>query len=208
MSVQLEQGQFAAHVLRGLGIPVTQLSVTKLMAWEQQEGGNWHNSARYNPLNTTLALPGAGNTGTQGNIKVYTSWQQGIEATVKTLQAPSYGGIISNLKSKGDLASFETAVNGSPWGTKFPGNGNGGGEGRGASSVLGGETNLPKDAEEGASKAESAVEGALGGIWGKLGEFALTTGLLLVGLVLVVYGIMVAVRPRDRAGEIPIPVPV
>lgn len=60
------------------------------------------------------------------------------------------------------------------------------------------------------AKPQEAVE-ALGFSWGKLGEFALTTVLLLVGAVLVVYGIMVAARPRDRALSLPtppVPVPV
>jgi membrane-bound lytic murein transglycosylase B len=37
----------------------------------------------------------------------------------------------------------------------------------------------------------------------ELGKFALTAVLLLVGAVLLVYGIMVAVRPRDRALSVP-----
>jgi hypothetical protein len=147
-NVQLEQGQFAEKVFKHLGIPLTQMSLTKFMAWMQQEGGNWHNSARYNPLNTTLAEPGAGNTGTQGNIKVYVSWQQGIDATVRTLKGSAYTGILANLAGTGDLASFESAVNASPWGTRFPGGGKGGGEGRGPSSIPGGETNLPQDVEK------------------------------------------------------------
>ena len=48
------------------------------MRGQHAEGGHWHNQARYNPLNTTQSEPGAGNTGSQGNIKVYKSWDQGL----------------------------------------------------------------------------------------------------------------------------------
>jgi hypothetical protein len=206
-SRQHEQAEFAEKVLGGLGIPFNTTSMTKFMAWEQQEGGNWSNSAKYNPLNTTLALPGAGNTGSQGNIKVYTSWQQGVEATVKTLGGSAYAGIRANLAGSGDLASFETAVNASPWGAKFPGGGKGGGEGRGPSSIPGGETNLPEDAEKAASKATAWV----GELTSFAGKEVITGVLLLAGAFLIVYGIMVAVRPRESAMSLPrmpIPVPV
>lgn len=42
-------------------------------------------------------------------------------------------------------------------------------------------------------------------LWPKVGELALTAVLLIAGAVLVVYGIMVSVRPADRALSIPIP---
>jgi hypothetical protein len=199
-------------VLKWLGIPFTNQSMIKFMAWEQQEGGNWNNSAKYNPLNTTLALPGAGNTGAQGNIKVYRSWEQGVEATVKTLQGGAYAGILANLRGSGDLASFESAVNASPWGTRFPGGGKGGGEGRGPSSIPGGETNLPEDAEKGAKALAGAATGWVGEITSFLGKELVTGVLLLAGAALVVYGIMVAVRPRESALSIPkpgfMPIPV
>lgn len=63
-------------------------------------------------------------------------------------------------------------------------------------------------AEEG---AEKALEDAAKFSWPQLGEFAVTAVLLLAGAVLVVYGIMVAVRPRESAlslPKMPIPVPV
>ena len=49
------------------------------------------------------------------------------------------------------------------------------------------------------------VGGIIGEIFAKLGGFALTGILLLAGALLVVYGIMVAVRPRERATSIPLP---
>lgn len=55
------------------------------------------------------------------------------------------------------------------------------------------------------AKPEGKGIGLVGEIFAQLGKFALTGTLLLVGAVLVVYGIMVAVRPRDRALSLPIP---
>jgi hypothetical protein len=215
-NVQLEQGQFAQDVSAQLGIPFNQLSMTKLMAWMQQEGGHWHNSARYNPLNTTLAMPGAGNTGTQGNIKVYTSWAQGVAATAQTLRSPAYKGVIANLSGNGNLASFEGAVNATPWGTKFPGGGKGGGEGRGPSSIPGGETNLPADAASAAAAAKKvatsipdAITGAVNSVKTGLISWALKVPLLIAAALLMIYGVMVAVRPRESAMSLPrLPVPV
>lgn len=110
---------FASAVLSGLGIGSTQQAVSDMVAWEAQEGGNWNNSAQFNPLNTTLNEPGAGNTGTQGNIKSYATWAQGVQATVSTLR--SYTGILNALRQSAPLAEFEATVNASPWGTHFGG---------------------------------------------------------------------------------------
>lgn len=113
-----EEQHFAEAVLQGVGVKPTEESLSKMLNWMRAEGGNWKNSAKYNPLNTTLALPGAGNTGAQGNIKVYKSWEQGVDATVKTLNGSQYGEIRKALGS-GGWEPFATAVNQSPWGTKL-----------------------------------------------------------------------------------------
>jgi hypothetical protein len=200
---------FAEAVLLNLGITPTSAAVTKFVAWENQEGGHWNNSALYNPLNTTLEMPGAGNTGTQGNIKVYQSWEQGMTATVKTLK--SYSGILRALKA-GTMAQFEAAVSASPWGTKFPGGG-AAGKGVGLGPVIKpGEhptgVNVQGAAEEGAKTVAEAAEGFS---WEKLANLGVEFVLLLAGAILVVYGIMVAVRPRESAlslPKMPMPVPV
>lgn len=87
---------FARQVLKGLGLPVTTANVNWLTAWESREGGHWENTAQYNPLNTTLAMPGSSTMNGVG-VRVYTSWQQGIEATVKTLAESRYSDIRSAL---------------------------------------------------------------------------------------------------------------
>lgn len=204
MSVQDEKVKFAQEVLGKLGIsPQNTGALQKFVAWENQEGGNWSNSARYNPLNTTLSKPGAGNTGTQGNIKVYTSWQQGVEATVQTLKAPAYRSIVATLGSDASPALFEEAVNASPWGTQFPGHGNGV-----IGTVLGAVGTAGKAANEAPANLAKEAAKALGFSWEASGEFALKLVLLLVGAVLVIYGIMVAVKPAGSGAPMPVPVPV
>lgn len=112
------QQQWATGVLRGLGITPTARSVSNLIGWANAEGGHTHNDARYNYLNTTQPMPGAGNTGSQGNIKVYKSLQQGIQATVKTLRNGRYGSIIHALS--GSPQQLAQAIDSSPWGTHNP----------------------------------------------------------------------------------------
>lgn len=108
--------QWAASVLHGLHIPQTPGGVRALVGWAKLEGGHFNNDARYNPLNTTLNLPGSGDTGSQGNISVYKDWHQGVEATVKTLKNGRYDGIIAALRG-GNPAKVAAAVGASPWGT-------------------------------------------------------------------------------------------
>lgn len=100
---------FADALLSALGDPVTSADVTTLVFWENHEGGNWHNDARYNPLNTTQPEPGSGVTGSQGDIGVYVSWDQGIEATVTTLHNGFYPTIVASLASGAGLSSVDDA---------------------------------------------------------------------------------------------------
>lgn len=90
---------FADALLVALGDPVTDADVSSIVDWEAREGGNWHNSATFNPLNTTQAEPGSGVTGTQGNIGVYVSWDQGVQATVDTLTNGFYDDIVAALRA-------------------------------------------------------------------------------------------------------------
>ena len=107
---------FASSVLRGLGIHQTPGAVRALVGWMKAEGGHWHNDAKYNPLNTTQPMPGAGNTGSQGNIKVYRDWNQGVQATVKTLENGRYQPILHAL-AQGDPNRVAQAIGQTPWGT-------------------------------------------------------------------------------------------
>lgn len=115
----LNPAQFAANLLKGLGDQVTPARVGALEAWEAQEGGNWHNDASYNPLNTTQSEPGYHEVGTQGDIGAYLNWQQGLHATLQTLENGRYSGILNALKNGASIQQVEQAISSSPWGTKF-----------------------------------------------------------------------------------------
>lgn len=94
---------FATALLNALGAPLTNANVQSIVAWENREGGNWHNNAKYNPLNTTLNEPGASSINSVG-VRAYTSWNQGIQATLSTLNS-GYSDIVSALKSGQGLGS-------------------------------------------------------------------------------------------------------
>ena len=90
-------GDFAVALCRSLGAPVTQSNVQFIIAWAHVEGGNWNNAAHFNPLNTTLDLPGATSMNSVG-VKAYTSWDQGIAATAATLRNGRYDDIVAALQ--------------------------------------------------------------------------------------------------------------
>jgi hypothetical protein len=111
---------FAQALLQSLGKPISSQNVAAIVAWEKQEGGNWNNPAKYNPLNTTQQEPGSITlTGSaQGHIQAYTSWQQGLDATVATLHNGDYQPILDALTSGStSVGAFGQAVGSTPWGT-------------------------------------------------------------------------------------------
>jgi cell wall-associated NlpC family hydrolase len=122
---QVTPQTFATALLQKLGAPATPQNVSSLVGWQAREGGNWNNTAKYNPLNTTQKEPGSGDTGSQGDIGVYKNWGQGLKATVDTLNNGDYGDIVGALKSgkglSGSLAGLHTwsgggysSIDGSP----------------------------------------------------------------------------------------------
>jgi peptidoglycan hydrolase CwlO-like protein len=113
---QFTQLTWAKALLVAMRLPVTADNVAAVTAWEMAEGGHWYNTAYYNPLNTTQSMPGATVFNSVG-VKAYTSWKQGLEATVKTLKNGYYGGIIDALRRGNDASGVAAAVGASPWGT-------------------------------------------------------------------------------------------
>ena len=113
---QFTQLTWAQALLVAMRLPVTADNVAAITAWEMAEGGHWYNTAYYNPLNTTQDMPGATVFNSVG-VKAYTSWKQGLEATVKTMKNGYYGSIIEALKRGNDSAAVAQAVGASPWGT-------------------------------------------------------------------------------------------
>jgi hypothetical protein len=139
------QAEFATSLLTGLGAPLTEGNVKALTTWMRFEGGHWKNSAKYNPLNTTLKVPGATSMNSVG-VKAYANWDEGLQATISTLtgskaDARGYTAIVNALKAGTDPNSVLDAVNNSAWlsgktgkpGYKFPTIKGGGDVGYGAS---------------------------------------------------------------------------
>lgn len=111
---------FANALLGELGLPDTQTNVNNIVGWENSEGGNWHNTATFNPLDTTQQEPGSHvmGGGNSSGVQAYTNWQQGLDATVQTLQAGDYGypGILSALNTNQGWLGFRQSVENSAWG--------------------------------------------------------------------------------------------
>jgi murein DD-endopeptidase MepM/ murein hydrolase activator NlpD len=139
------QAEFATGLLTRLGAPLTEGNVKALTTWMRFEGGHWKNSAKYNPLNTTLKVPGATSMNSVG-VKAYANWDEGLQATISTLtgskaDARGYTAIVNALKSGTDPNAVLDAVNNSAWlsgktgkpGYKFPTIKGGGDVGYGAS---------------------------------------------------------------------------
>ena len=116
------QQAWARTLLGKLGKPATADNVRALTTWAAWEGGQWHNSAHYNPLNTTQPEAGATNMNKEG-VKSYKSWDQGYAATVETLNNGRYKSILSALTKGNNVGSVLSAVDHSPWGTHIPGYG-------------------------------------------------------------------------------------
>jgi hypothetical protein len=96
------QTTWAQALLAAIGAPTSSSNVNSIVTWENREGGNWHNTAKYNPLNTTYPMPGSSNMNNLGGgqgVQAYTSWQQGLEATVDTLKSSSYSDIVGALQA-------------------------------------------------------------------------------------------------------------
>jgi hypothetical protein len=107
---------WAKALLQQLGMPLTAHNVAAITAWEVAEGGHWHNSAHYNPLDTTMPEPGASAMNSVG-VKAYVSWAQGFTATIATLRNGYYGGILAALQAGNNAIAVADAVAASPWGT-------------------------------------------------------------------------------------------
>jgi hypothetical protein len=106
---------FAHAVLARLGLPESANNVAALVAFQANEGGHMANAAAYNPINTTLKLPGS-HPVTPVGVQAYSSWDQGIEATARTLAQSNMSAITAALKRSAPPDETLRAVAGSPWG--------------------------------------------------------------------------------------------
>jgi hypothetical protein len=154
---------FAAAVIKGLGGTPTPQSIANMVMWEGKEGGNWSNTAKFNPLNTSYQEQGSTNfnTGKSGSgVQAYLSWQQGVDATIKTLTGAhaadrGYTNIVKSLTSGGaSNADFFKLMQASSWDA-----GHYGGSGGSSSSATTSPTKVALDAAT--SKAMAASQAAL-----------------------------------------------
>ena len=109
---------FYKAVLKCLGAEPTKDNMLFMYAWRQSEGGK----AKNNPFNTTMKMPGATNiSNTSVGVKNYSTPEEGIEATCKTLKNGrdkyGYDKIIDGLKNDVGLKQLSDAVINSKWGT-------------------------------------------------------------------------------------------
>lgn len=107
-----EATNFYREILSRLGLPQTSENLLFMEAWRKAEGGK----ASFNPFNTTMKAPGATNYNSVG-VKNYLSKEQGIDATVRTLQKGYYTEIIAALRRGDDATACASALAKSPWGT-------------------------------------------------------------------------------------------
>jgi hypothetical protein len=110
---------FAHALLHRLGLPESGNNVAALVAFQAIEGGHMHNSAAYNPLNTTWKMSssqtGKGLSKSIG-VQAYASWDEGIEATAKTLTNGLYKDILAALARSAPPDETLKIIAKSPWG--------------------------------------------------------------------------------------------
>lgn len=110
-SAKPSENNFGKNLLERLGLPVTAKNLAFLDAWQRAEGGSADN-----PFNTTQNMPGAKTLNSVG-VKRYSSMDEGLEATVKSLQLVYYKGILAALRTE-DTRQAANALHDGPWGTK------------------------------------------------------------------------------------------
>ena len=123
----MTQTQVAIAILQTGGWAYqSQPTIAAMVTWFAREGGagpQWGipgNINNYNPLGTTLKLPGSvDEPGNNPPTQSYISWAQGIQATTLTLQENQrgYAGIRAVLAAGGDCLQLSAAVAASAWGT-------------------------------------------------------------------------------------------
>jgi len=110
------------QILRGVGAPITPQNLSALNAWAHTESG----TATNNPFNTTMTMQNMAGATPYNTIQTkngpihvwnYTSPQQGINATINTLNNGYYGDIIGALRAGTNPMAVARAVDASPWGT-------------------------------------------------------------------------------------------
>jgi hypothetical protein len=137
-----DMNAFMRTLLSRLGAPITPQNLSFLSGWQRWEGGWNHNNADYNPLNTTSDFQGAVGDINSVGVTRYNSFDNGVNATAKTLQNGRYGDILAALNSGNPykakpVSGLSTWLSGSatsPAGARY------------ASKVLGTKVDVPQGA--------------------------------------------------------------
>jgi peptidoglycan hydrolase CwlO-like protein len=107
-------GQWARLFLGELGAPSCRENLVALVAWQAAEG----TSAAWNPLATTLPMPGSTSFNSVG-VQNYVSLAQGVDAIHQTLlrgaSTYGYGAILDSLARCADASTTAGAINASFW---------------------------------------------------------------------------------------------
>jgi hypothetical protein len=119
---------FAHQLLRRLGLPESDSRLQGLVAVQAIEGGGGlglHNTAWFNPLNTMWPVDSFGwkliptakqAEGLLKGIKAFASWDDGVEATARTISQSNMKGILDALRRDASADDIVRAWGQSPWG--------------------------------------------------------------------------------------------
>jgi hypothetical protein len=99
-------GAWATWFLSAAHLPETACDISAVKAWQGEEGTF---SKFENPLDTTERQPGSWSINSAG-VQHYTSWAQGIRATVVTLYNGRYPGVIAALRVGNNADAVARAV--------------------------------------------------------------------------------------------------
>jgi hypothetical protein len=118
------------NALSSVGVPTTPDNLEAILAWEMAEGGNWENTAKFNPLDTTYQYDGSVDfePNPPAPVQAYKNWDDGVYATALTLtdnynypdsftQSTGYNAIIQALQAGNNPDDVTNAVDNSAWGT-------------------------------------------------------------------------------------------
>jgi len=117
-----QDDQFYKDILTGIGAPINNKNLSVMYAWRQSEGGK----AANNPFNTTKPMSNStfynclkrSGGGCTIGVRNYKTRQDGVSATIKTLQNGLYGGVIGALKDNNKSAmDVAKEIKNSRWGT-------------------------------------------------------------------------------------------
>lgn len=104
---------FASNLLSKRGLPVSVNNLKSVVCWAASE----NTEAANNPLATTLKYNGSTDFNEAG-VQNYATLEDGIDATIETLNNGDYTHIISDLANSDSMAQTCSDIENSVWGSK------------------------------------------------------------------------------------------